>query len=147
MRINMIKPIHTDHLVAEFDDETGVAFITYIGRHTQEAGDHAARWGRELVQQLGPQAIRGAVFDFSQVTTFEEPTFSWAKTRHENINRPADMTHHPIAMIVATQYQDSIVSAVTERLGTTQRAALVNNRDEALAFIDSWHAQLDDPDS
>jgi len=140
----MIPSIHSEHLTAEFDEESGVAFITYKGHHTQESGDQAARWGRDLVQQLGPQAIRGAVFDFSQVTVFDEPTFSWAKTRHENINRQGDMTHHPIAMLVSTQYQETIVSAVSERLGTTQRSALVNSRDEALAFIESWHAQLDD---
>jgi hypothetical protein len=141
-----IIPIRSPNLSTNFDEAKGIVLINYHGHHTPEIGGQAYQWARSLLEMVGPEAIRGVIFDFSDVDVFEETTFSLAKARHEGVNRVADMSHHPVAVVVATPYQEQMVSAVSMLTHSETRTALVNSCEEAMEFIETWHAELDEPE-
>lgn len=132
--------LDTEHVSAYFDPQMGISFITYRGHLTAEVTETLYAWVRSLLPHIGPDATRGVIFDFRQVTRFHQGNLEASRKQSVTINQEADNSTHCVALIVDNFYQEQLVSVSMNLTPGEKRKRIVRSMDEALAYIETWHA-------
>lgn len=133
--------LDTPNVKAHFDARQGISFITYRGDIEAQYTEQVYDWVRDVVPLIGPDATHGVVFDFRDVTRFAPSDISTAQRESKAINQEYDNTTHPVALIVDTFYQEQVVRVTTKISPQEDRKTIVHSMEEALQFIEEWHAE------
>lgn len=137
----MVNFHHTQPGVAgHFDPDSGILRVSYSGNVTPEVTGSIYAWGWKLSERVGVENIHAMITDFRAVVNFAPQSLGTALRESRRINKAYDLRHVPVAHIVKNMYQEQMVNISTELSGNHDRMKIVYSEDEALAFIESWHA-------
>lgn len=137
---SMIPSLETENVSAYYDTEARITFVTYRGELNAQVTDTYYQWLNRLIVALDGAVSRGVVFDFRAVTNFHKSNLIATNRNSRQTKRRHPNTHtHPVALITATMYQESMVRITTHLTGQEWRKQIVHTMDDAIAFIDSWH--------
>lgn len=125
---------------AHFDTEQNISFITYTGVLDSEVTAQLYGWVKSLLDIIGPEATHAVVFDFRAVTRFAQDNLRAAQRESKQINRQPAAVNHPVALIVSNMYQEQMVRVANRLSPNEDRKRIVYSMDEAMQFIDEWHA-------
>jgi hypothetical protein len=139
--MNNLPQLDTPNIRAYFDEERGISLISYKGLLDSTVTTQLYAWVRELLPLLSPDATRGVIFDFRQVTQFASGNISTARDQSKQINQNQDATNHPVALIVSTLYQEQMVKVTMKLSPREERKKIVHALDEALTYIQQWHLE------
>lgn len=133
----------TDRMLAWFDDLTHFTHVVYRGVLIPETTVSFYDWVAEIDAAEGVKTIRGCILDFRQVVEFDFRNLLVAKHESQSANAHIDMSHIPVALIVANMYQDQMVHTSMMITPQQDRKRIVKSDKEALAFIDGWNRAKD----
>ncbi|MCI0712291.1 MAG: hypothetical protein L0154_19210 [Chloroflexi bacterium] len=137
----MVSFHHTQPGVAgHFDVDSGILRIAYSGNVTPEITGSIYTWGWKLSEGVGVENIHGMITDFRAVVKFAPQSLGAAVKESRRINKAFDLSRLPVALIVRNLYQEHMVKISTDLSGNSERRKIVYSDDEALAFIENWHA-------
>jgi hypothetical protein len=136
-----IKALKTEQIEAEFDEVRGLLLVKYCGELSSDVTKQFYGW---LVgeMQANPEKVgesRGSIFDFRDVTDFGIDNLSATQQSSKQVNKQADVTNHPVALIVNDVYQEGMVKLSMQVTEQQERKRIVKSVDEAVAFIQSWY--------
>jgi len=133
-------PLEHEHAHAAYDPETRIATITYRGNLNADASAAAYEWLGNLTREIGTEQLYGEIFDFRQVTEFMPDNLMDARKQSRRFNLKTNV-NFPVAMIVKDFYQEEILRGPMQNVKENARKTIVKSVDEALAFMQEWHAQ------
>ncbi|MFN8371790.1 MAG: hypothetical protein U0694_02790 [Anaerolineae bacterium] len=128
----------TPQVMAYFDDETGIVYVTYRGVLTPDITAQVYKWMMESVQFLDISQIHGGIYDFRQVTDFNKGNLATAHRESRNFNVKVDVSNIPAALIVSTLFQEQMVKISMQITPGQDRKRIVKSMDEATAFINQF---------
>lgn len=136
-----MERLETEHVSAYFDNASGIMEVTYKGSLTSQTTSQVYRWIAERSQEIPPDKRYGAIFDFSQVTSFQLGNVQTAQQESREINQRFDFSHVPIALVAATPYQEGMITVSMKLNPQQKRLRLVHSREDALTFFKEWHLE------
>lgn len=142
-----IAPLEMEQASAHFDEESKIAFIKYNGVLSAEESTAVYNWLADLVEVVGLEGIYGEVFDFRKVEEFAADNLMQARRNSRRHNMRNNVRRLPVAMIISNFYQEEILRGPMQNVEENKRKALVQNMDEAVAFLNKWHEEQDKPKS
>lgn len=122
-----------------YDLETLIGRVTYFGRLTSETTVIVYTWIAKAFVGLGGAQMRGGIFDFRQVTQFDTANLSTVQRTSGKLNNNFDFSFVPIALLVASPYQEQFLRVSMKITPQEQRKRIVKTEAEALTFINSFH--------
>ncbi len=142
---------HTDseNFSAWYDDEQQILHVVYKGVLTADTTAHFYRWLGEIIQRRPAEVVnaKGSIYDFRQVTGFDSRNLTSAQRQSQQFNTKADMSNHPVALLVDTYLQEQILRVELKISPQQDRKRLVHTEAEAYAFIASFHPVDDKTES
>lgn len=133
--------LDTPNVHAYFDEGRGISFITYKGILDGAVTAQLYGWVKTLITLIPPDATRGVIFDFREVTQFAQGNLTTAQRQSREINQKEDQSNHPVALIVGNLYQEQMVKVSMKISPLEDRKRLVYTPEEALTYIETWHTQ------
>jgi hypothetical protein len=124
-----------------FDPETRIVEIVYRGALDGETNARVYQWLEELYHEVGIDKIWGQIFDFRNVTEFLQDNLKTARRNSARLNMRTDVSQFPAALIVNDFYHEEILRGSMRVSTENIRKRIVWSRDEALEFIEEWHAE------
>jgi hypothetical protein len=142
-----ISALKHDNATAHYDDDSGIAYITYTGLLTADASTAVYEWLSDLIAEVGIDNMYGEVFDFRAVKEFMPDNLLQARRKSRGYNLRNDVKKLPVAMIVENYYQEEILRGPMQNVEENKRKRIVRKMDDALAFLHEWHADKEqDPE-
>ena len=135
-----IEPLETNFASAHYDDATRIIHIAYRGYLTSEASSEVYAWLKTVVDEAGVENIYGEIFDFRGVLEFMPDNLMDARKKARGLNLRLEQLF-PVAMVVKDFYQEEILRGPMQNVPENTRKRIVRTPEEALAFLDEWHAQ------
>lgn len=129
-----------ENVSAYFDPEKNVSFVTYKGKIGSYTTKKFYDWVRELLKIIEAERTYAVIFDFRQVTEFDQGNLITVKRQSDSISRKEVQINHPVALIVESIYQEKMVKISMQLSKTETRQRVVYSMDEAWLFIKNWHA-------
>ena len=126
---------------ATYDSDTGIIYVAYNGILTGEPAKEVYAWLGELYQEIDINSMYGQVFDFRQVTEFDNSNLKTARRTSNRMNMSVDTSSVPVAMIVGDPYHQEILLGSMRISPENVRKKIVWSEDEAQEFLDSWHSK------
>ncbi len=136
-----IEPLETPLASAYYDDEVQIAYITYRGELDDKAAIDVYNWLSSLANAIGFEAIKGEIFDFSQVTGFLDSNLAAARKISKRRNLAHNTQDHPVALVVSDPYQEELLRDTMRISPEIARKRIVWSIDEGTRFVQAWHAQ------
>jgi hypothetical protein len=136
-----IKVLKTEQIEAEFDDIRGFLLVKYRGELSSDVTKQFYGWLMGEMQ-ANPEKVseaRGSIYDFRDVTDFGMDNLSATQQSSKQVSKQADVTNHPVALIVNDVYQEGMVKLSMQVTEQQERKRIVKSVDEAIAFIQSWY--------
>jgi hypothetical protein len=134
---------HTDleNFSAWYDDEQQILHVVYKGVLTSDTTAQFYRWLGEVIQRRPAEVVnaKGSIYDFRLVTGFESRNLTSAQRQSQPFNSKADVSNHPVALLVDTYLQEQILRVELKISPQQDRKRLVRTEAEAYAFIASFH--------
>lgn len=140
-----ISALTHPNVSATYDDEQGIAYITYSGSLTAEVSTAVYDWLSDLIEEIGIDNMYGEVFDFRGVKEFMPDNLLQARRKSRGYNLRNNVKKLPIAMIVANFYQEEILRGPMQNVEENKRKRIVRKLDDAVAFLHEWHADQETP--
>ena len=134
-----IPPLERENATAHYDEETGIAYINYMGFLDADASVAVYEWLADLDEVV--EDLYGEVFDFRQVTEFMPDNLMEARKKSRRRNMRQDVHTLPVAMIVKDFYQEEILRGPMQNVPENQRKRIVRGMDEALYFLQKWREE------
>ncbi len=131
----------TENVLAEVNPETGIVCIIYRNILNATTTMQTYAWIAKATETFSVDALRGAIFDFRQVETFDHSNLNTTRSESRRVNDELDFSHVPVALIVETAYQESFVRMSMKITPQQDRKRVVHSMDGALHFIKKWHQQ------
>jgi hypothetical protein len=144
----IIERFDTDNFSAYYDTDPRILFVTYRGVLTPQVTVQFYQWLGKTIQnrpELVAEAF-GSIFDFRQVTEFDNRNLTSAQRQSQQVNTQIDLSHHPVAMIAGSMLQEQILRLELKISPQQTRKRIVRSEEEALAFINSFQS-LDEKSS
>lgn len=138
----MIAPLELEKVHAHYQAEERIAYIRYSGILGSDDSAAAYRWLSELIDAVGIEQIYGEIFDFREVRQFQPDNLIDARKNSRKLNLKIDIHSTPVAMIVHDAVQEEILRGPMRNVPENKRKRIVQSREEAIAFFDEWHTQL-----
>ncbi|MFN8371789.1 MAG: hypothetical protein U0694_02785 [Anaerolineae bacterium] len=129
----------TPEFTAYWEETQGVFYVVYRGVLTSSVTHAVYEWTTEFAQVVNVEEVRGAVYDFRQVTDAETGNLAAVHRESRNLNVRVDTSHTAVALIVETVHQEQIVRISMQVTPGHERKRIVKSMDEALKFIDEYH--------
>lgn len=133
-------PLEHNNARAAFDADSRLVVVTYSGELDAATTTAVYEWLAGLAESQGIESLRGEIFDFRQVTEFMPDNLMAARKNSRRLNLRHDVQNLPVAMIVKDFIQEEILRGPMQNVKENVRKRIVRSMDDALAFIDSWHA-------
>jgi hypothetical protein len=122
-----------------FDEATRIMHVVYRQDLATEITLKFYHWREELLDQVDVKTIKGTIVDFRKVIQFPPLNLPTVYKESRDANRDVDMSHIPVAYIVATPQQERNVQLSMKVTPQASRRRIVKSDEEALAFIAEWH--------
>jgi hypothetical protein len=137
----ILERIDTDHFSAWYDDEQQILHVVYQGVLTADTTAQFYRWLGEVIQRCPQDVVRakGSIYDFRGVTGFDSRNLTSAQRQSQQLNNKADMSGHPVALLVDSYLQEQILRVELKISPQQDRKRIVHSEEEAYAFIASFH--------
>ena len=139
-----VESLELENASARYDSEARLAFITYRGTLTGQVTMQVYQWIGEKAQLVGMDNIRGGVFDFRDVTTFDFGNVHTVRRESRSVRNKLDFSQTPAALLVKSLYQEQMVKVAMRVTGETPRLRIVDSMEAALAFIEDWYKNHSD---
>jgi hypothetical protein len=141
IRAMILEQTDAENFSAWYDDEQKILHVVYKGVLTPDTTTQFYRWLGELIQRRPADVVRarGSIYDFRQVTGFDSRNLTSAQRQSQQLNTKADMSSHPVALLVDTRLQEQILHVELKISPQQDRKRIVHSEDEAYAFIASFH--------
>ena len=136
-----IKALKTEQIEADFDEVRGFLLVKYCGELSSDVTKQFYGWLMGEMQ-ANPEKVseaRGSIYDFRDVTDFGMDNLSATQQSSKQVSKQADVTNHPVALIVNDVYQEGMVKLSMQVTEQQERKRIVKSVDEAVAFIQSWY--------
>lgn len=132
--------LESEQVEARYDPETKLLFVAYRGVLTPAVSAQFYRWLGQLLEHSPEEAsqARGSIYDFRQVTRIENSNLTSAQRQSQQMNKKADLSHHPVALIAANLYQRELLR-LTMQISPQQDRKRIVSSEEALEFIEHFH--------
>jgi hypothetical protein len=130
--------LEVDQASAYFDEDTRIVHITYHGVLTGDVTHQVYDWLDELFRQVDLNTIHGEIFDFRQVTEFDQSNLKAARKTSSRMNMKIDTSHLPVALIVGDFYHKEILHSAMRISPEHTRKRIVWSDEEALDFLAEW---------
>lgn len=124
---------------AYYDEESRIVHIAYQGALSSDVTVQVYDWLETLYDAVGLDTLYGQIFDFREVTEFDESNLSTARRTSSRMNMRMDTSHVPVALIVGDFYHEEILRGAMRIPPEHARKRIVWSEDEALAFLQEWH--------
>ena len=124
---------------AYFDPESRIVRVAYSGSLGSDVTVEVYAWLDGLVKEIGVDSINGQIFDFSNVTEFQESNLQTARKASKKMNIRIDTSKIPVALVVGTFYQEEILRGSMQISPDHVRKRIVKSEEEAMAFIEEWN--------
>lgn len=134
-----LPTVDEEQITAYFDETTHLIRVVYRQVLVQELTLQFYRWRAELMQKIDIKRIQGTIIDFSNVTQFPPLNVVTVYRQSRDANTELDMSHIPVAYIVATAEQEYNVKLSMQVTPQASRRHIVKSEADALAFINEWH--------
>ena len=131
--------LETPDVIAYYDEEQHLVFITYSEALTTDITKAVYEWANRIATSDEVAKSRGSIYDFRQVRKFNLGNLTTVQQKSTQLNRKEDFSHHAVALIVDTFYQESMVRTAMQISPGQDRKRIVHSMEEALAFIESFH--------
>lgn len=133
-----IPKLEKPSVTAHFDPDKRLIFVAYIGvLDTQPTLDYYHWMQEEMFPHL--QTVRGAIFDFREVTKFQPRNALTVLHASRNLHQQIDLRHMPVALIIKDIYQEHMVRIAANMTPQTNNKHVVHSMDEALTYIKQWN--------
>ena len=142
-----IASLKSEKVSAEFVDDSKIAFIKYSGVLTAEESTTVYNWLADLVEAVGLDNIYGEVFDFREVTEFAPDNLMEARRNSRRYNMRNRVRDLPVAMIISSFFQEEILRGPMQNVEENKRKTVVWEMEDAINFLDEWHAQQERSES
>ncbi|GAB5492824.1 MAG: hypothetical protein Phog2KO_30390 [Phototrophicaceae bacterium] len=142
-----ITSLNLDNASAEYAEDSKIAFIKYSGVLTAEESTAVYNWLADLVETVGLTDIYGEVFDFREVTEFAPDNLMEARRNSRRYNMRNRVHDLPVAMIISSFFQEEILRGPMQNVEENKRKAIVWEMEDAINFLDNWHAQQETSES
>ena len=129
----------TDGLTTQYDPETQLFLVGYAEELTPEVTVKMYDWFDALVEEVGCDAIRGAIFDFRNVKEIHQMNTRTARSESKKIHQKVDLSRLPVALWVETFFQEQMLRVSMRLTEKSERIEIVKSHQEALQFIENWH--------
>ena len=143
----IIEPIETEHFSAHYDSDQRILFVTYRGILTPQVTAQFYQWLGKMIQShphLVGEAL-GSIFDFRQVTKFDNRNLTSAQRQSQQVNAQVDLSHHRVAMIAANMLQEQILRLELKISPQQTRKRIFRSEEEAFAFINQSQSVKEEP--
>jgi hypothetical protein len=140
----MIIEYECDHFKCYYNSDQGVLYVTYRSIMSPDITRQFYQWLGGMVAKNPEELMRskGSIYDFRQVTNFDNRNLTTVQRESQQFNQQADASNHPVALIVQSKLQEQLVR-VTMRVSPQQdRKRIVFSDKAALDFIESYHKDL-----
>jgi len=131
--------IDEPQLMAYYDEDTQLIRCAYRQVLEQDLTLRFYQWRADLLQKIDVKSVRGTIVDFTEVTQFPALNIVTVFRQSRDANTEIDMSHIPVAYIVATPEQEYSVKLSMQVTPQASRRRIVISEQAALAFIDEWH--------
>ncbi|QPC82976.1 hypothetical protein G4Y79_00965 [Phototrophicus methaneseepsis] len=135
----VFRPLEHNQAYANYDDTTGIVYVTYRGNLDAETSTAVYSWLNGLLNMVGAESIYGEIWDFREVEQFMPDNLQDARKNSRIMNLKQDTGRFPVAMIIKDYYQEEILRGPMKNVPENQRKAIVRSVQEGLAFIKEWH--------
>jgi hypothetical protein len=135
--------LETEQASAYYDPESGIVFVAYSGVLTSEPAKEVYAWLGKLLQEIDINSLHGQVFDFRNVSEFDNSNLKTARRTSNRMNMSVDTSHVPVALLVSDPYHQEILLGSMRISPENVRKKIVWSEDEALEFFASWHNKDD----
>lgn len=128
---------------AYYNPETGVLHVVYRGILSPDVSAQFYGWLSAAMAQHPEEVLRarGSIYDFREVTQFDNANLFTAFRQSKNLNQQADLANHPVALVVANNFQAEFVRLTMQITPGHDRKRVVATPEEGLAFIEDFHAK------
>jgi hypothetical protein len=133
--------LQVDRAKARYDQEQGITYITYEGELDGTVTVQVYDWLDELYKAVGVEKIYGQIFDFRNVTRFDQSNLTTARRTSNRMNMIQDTSQFPVALIVNDHAQEEILRGPMRIPSGHVRKRIVWSEDEARAFLDEWNRE------
>jgi len=137
----ILEHIDTENFSAWYDDQQQILHVVYNGVLTPDTTAQFYRWLSAVIQRRPQDVVRakGSIYDFRGVTGFDSRNLTSAQRQSQQFNTKADVSNHPVALLVDTLMQEQILRVELKISPQQDRKRIVHSEDEAYAFIASFH--------
>jgi hypothetical protein len=137
----IVEHIETENFDAWYDDAQQILHVVYKGVLTPDTTAQFYRWLGGVIQRRPQDVVRakGSIYDFRGVTGFDSRNLTSAQRQSQQFNTKADVSNHPVALLVDTFMQEQILQVELKISPQQDRKRLVRSEDEAYVFIASFH--------
>lgn len=129
------------HVTAYYDPESRILHVAYRGILSPEVSAQFYHWLGMAIARF-PEEVsraRGSVYDFREVTQFDNANLTSTQRESKTLNEQADFTNHPVAMLVANNIQEEFARLTLMITPGQKRKRIVYSPEEALVFIELFH--------
>jgi hypothetical protein len=133
--------MESPEVTAYWEDIQNIFYVIYRGVLTRAVTTQVYQWMMETSQALKGQEVQGGIYDFRQVSDAESGNLAAVHRESRNFNVKVDTSHTPIALIVENLHQEQIVRISMQVTPGQKRKRIVKSMDEALKFIQEYHAK------
>jgi hypothetical protein len=130
--------LEVDQASAYFDEEQRIVYVTYRGALSSDVTIQVYDWLDELFGEVDVNTINGEIFDFRQVTEFDESNLKAARRTSSRMNIKVDTSSLPVALIVNDFFHKEILQSAMRIPPDHPRKRIVWTEEEAIAFLHEW---------
>jgi hypothetical protein len=127
-----------DNANVVYDPTSHIITVTYQGVLDGNVTADVYHWLEELYKTISVNEVKGQIFDFRQVTRFDDSNLTVARRASNRMNMIQDTSQFPVALIVANPEQEEVLRGPMRIPEGHQRKRIVRSQQEALDFIHKW---------
>jgi hypothetical protein len=131
--------LEVERAKAHYDDAQQIIFVTYEGELNGDVTLQVYEWLDELFKSVDATTIKGQIFDFRKVTSFQQDNLQAARRASNRFNMRMDTSHIPVALVIGDPYHDEIMRSGMRISPDHRRKKIVWSHDEAHEFLKEWH--------
>ena len=133
----IIERMEAEQFTAWYDDDVNILYVVYKGVLTADVTAQVYRWLGDAIRRNPAEVsrARGSIYDFRQVTGFDSRNLTSAQRQSQQLNNQVDMSNHPVALLVQTPAQETIIHVELKISPQQDRKRLVRTEEEAYNFI------------
>jgi hypothetical protein len=135
----MVHELSLDGVFATYDQHTETISIKFEGELTCKLTLEVHSWLRKLAPEVGIANIRGVIFDYRNVSTFDKYYLTTFRVVNRKIEEDYDFSRIPTSLVARNAYQEQMLSISLRVAAAANRFQLVKDLESAQYFIKDWH--------